>query len=379
MSNVFIDTFELTYKTDFDTMKKMTENFKKYKTHKNNVEYVCVEFAAMGFIIKSKKCSDKERRDRNKNYRISIIVDPNRVYIPHTNIKHICNTEDFDKMIDKMDMLFSFWFEDTGITLNDFTLTRIDITKDIHDIPEKIIREYIMIMRRMTLYSGYELNRQLEENTENFRPEDSFNAINVSRQVEFVVYNKHRAAIDQNYSDEDKEYYEDTMRVEARCTKGFIKKKTKHMSVSRALRHIFGRRYEYLNDIYNSVFLYYTDTCFVQNYWQNKIIKDKFQTKQKRVEKMHWLIIRMSSKQNYTLAEALENYKGSDDAKQNLLNYFDKAGISPIPIQRYDIPFMQSIDSILEFDEPNEADRKYSNYLKQKTRSKEVFFHEPVR
>ena len=94
---------------------------------------------------------------------------------------------------------------------------------------------------------------------------------------------------------------------------------------------------------------------------------------------MHWLIIRMSSKQNYTLAEALENYKGSDDAKQNLLNYFDKAGISPIPIQRYDIPFMQSIDSILEFDEPNEADRKYSNYLKQKTRSKEVFFHEPVR
>jgi hypothetical protein len=86
----------------------------------------------------------------------------------------------------------------------------------------------------------------------------------------------------------------------------------------------------------------------------------------------------MSSKMNYTLEEVLDSTDRSDDAKKNLLVYFKILGISPIPVQNKDIPFMQSIDSILEFDLPAEADKKYSRYLQRHTRGKEVFFHEQI-
>ena len=52
-------------------------------------------------------------------------------------------------------------------------------------------------MRTMTLGYGCKHNTELEENTEDFRIEDSFNVVNNSQGVEFVVYNKHRAAVDQ--------------------------------------------------------------------------------------------------------------------------------------------------------------------------------------
>ena len=106
-------------------------------------------------------------------------------------------------------------------------MTRIDITKDIKGIPENLIHEYILLMRRMRLYSGYSFNTNLEKNCTEFRKEDSVNIVSDSQGIEFVIYNKHRAAIDNNYDDEILGYYEDTMRMELRCNRKFIKKENK--------------------------------------------------------------------------------------------------------------------------------------------------------
>lgn len=377
MSDVFIDTFELTYKTDFDTMITMTRKFKMFKIDRKD-EYICTELAGMGFIIRSKKCSKFECNGTRNKYKVIIRVDPNRLQNGHTNTEHIYDLEEFSAKLSYLEKLISFWFQPKEINLNSFKLTRIDITKDIHGVPENIIQEYIKIMRRMQLYCGYELNRELEENTDNFRKEDSFNVVNSSKKIEFVVYNKHRATIDQKYPDADKDFYKDTIRIEARCSKKFIKKHTGKMHTSDVLMYIFKNRSKILKDIYDSVFMYYTKTCFMQNYWQDKLIKINYSTKSRKTEKMLWLTNLMSSKMNYTLEEVLDSTDRSDDAKKNLLVYFKILGISPIPVQNKDIPFMQSIDSILEFDLPTEADKKYSRYLQRHTRGKEVFFHEQI-
>ena len=48
-------------------------------------------------------------------------------------------------------------FRMPDLDINDFELTRIDITKDIHKVPETVIKEYIMLMR-MFVPDKFELN-----------------------------------------------------------------------------------------------------------------------------------------------------------------------------------------------------------------------------
>ena len=92
---------------------------------------------------------------------------------------------DLSAAIDNLNIMISNMFP--SLILNDFKLVRLDITRDIRLIPEPIIQEYILLMRTMTL--GYESKHNIEpeENTEDFRIEDSFNVINNSQGVEFVV------------------------------------------------------------------------------------------------------------------------------------------------------------------------------------------------
>lgn len=383
MSEVFIDTFELTYKTNFDTMRDITKKFTMIDSNKDKNVYKYTELANVGFIIITKKCSDNEVHEKGKSHKIIIRADPNRIISPKTNTKHICDIGSFMKMLKWLESSVLLWCtvnkmgKDTILaTLDDFELTRVDITRDIQGVPEHIIQEYILIMRRMELYSGFKLNKQLEEHTEDFRPEDSFNAINYSKGVEFVVYNKHRAAIDQKYPEQDIEHYADTIRVEARFQRRFINKHTKGLTASEALRKMFSERDKYMEEIYHSVFMQFTDVSFLQPYWQDKLISLKLKNREKKIEKMEWLTVVMSSKKRPGLGNVMDRLDVSDKAKQNLLDYFDDIGFAPVPIMNKEIPYLQSIDSILGFGVPTEMDRSYHRYLQKHTRSKEVFFHE---
>ena len=85
------------------------------------------------------------------------------------------------------------------------------------------MQQFILLIRRIPLGRGFFLNKELEEKCIGFRKEDSFNAVNDSKGIEFVLYNKYRAALDQNYPDIDRERYRNVLRMELRCSRKYIK------------------------------------------------------------------------------------------------------------------------------------------------------------
>jgi hypothetical protein len=158
---------------------------------------------------------------------LSLIFNPSRLIEYNTCINRIDNDADFIKAISDLEALIPVIFKDVLDTeLDDFDLYRINITKDIDGVPENIIEEYIMAMRRLPLYSGYSINKDLEKNCLNFRYKDSPNLVNDSKGIEFVIYKKHRASIDQKYPKEIQNHYCNTLRMELRYKRKFIRKKT---------------------------------------------------------------------------------------------------------------------------------------------------------
>lgn len=272
-------------------------------------------------------------------------------------------------MICNVDKLINHWFEDLHI--DDFKLTRFDITKDIQGIPEPVIQEYIMMMRRHFTPDIFELNTPLEENTQDFREYDSFNALKKDeeqkqKEVEFVVYNKHRAGIDQQLSSSELEYYSDTMRLEIRCLKKYFKERTKDFTTSRALMYLFKRREDIAQSVYKEVlksFEGFTNTSFIQYSWQKKFINCRTKKKVKKREKMLWLTKKLRKKSTPTVHEALSLYNKKERAKERLICYFEEIGFSPVPINNKNIPFMQSLRSILGFEEPSEHDKELYDIL----------------
>lgn len=333
----------------------------------------------MGVEIKNRRCSDNEACDGKGQYKLVLVVNPSRLVKTGvencfgTNRHELNGFSDFNNAICNLNRIIGNWFE--GFSIDDFKLSRIDITKDIQGIPENIIQEYIRIMRRMVMYNGFKLNSRLENNTVGFRCEDSFNALNESKGVEFVVYNKSRAALDQNYKADDIEFYRDTLRMELRCSRRFIRKNTKkEMTTSEILAFIYSKREKFMRGTFDSLFMYGTRACFLQKGRLKKAVSFIIKGKKRR-EKMLNLINVLSRSNKSVLSNALDRICSSDEAKSKLINYFEESGVSPLTISDTEIPFMQSISSMLEFEEVNENDSLYYGYMKKKSRVKKVFLH----
>ena len=188
MNIYFIDTLELTYSSDFDDIIKLTKNFKMVDPKKGagNKEFISTELSGMGIIIKTRRSSKAELYKNSNKYKLVLRINPNKFYKPYMKTEHISNIIEFCDMVERLDMQIQYCF--SGLTIDDFEITRVDLTKDIHGIPEDKITQYIRIMRQLYLTLGFHHNKKLEENTEDFDPDSSFNAVNDSKKVEFVMF-----------------------------------------------------------------------------------------------------------------------------------------------------------------------------------------------
>lgn len=377
MSGYFIDTFELTYKTSYDNMQNFLKKYAKRLVDKKHKIWEVRLPPQIGIHMITKKCSKWDKHDKGKNYKFVITVSTDNIPYKKDKTEHIYDFDGFMEVIRLMNEFIELRLP--GENINSLELTRIDITKDIQGIPEPMIQEYILMMRNIFSPCYFDFNKQLEENTKGFRKEDSFNALRswkTSSEVEFVVYNKHRAAVDKNMSDKELEFYKDTLRMEIRCFRRFYRERVKGLSTIDALKYIFIHKEDIARSIYDEVFIRYNDVCFMQDHWLKKMIVRKNSGKEKKCKKMLWLADRLSYKKHPPLFELLDEYSKDRKSQTRLLNYFSELGAAPFPIKNKDIPFMQSIESLLEFQPTTENDRKLFKYLKKKTRGKQVFLHE---
>ena len=197
------------YTEEFNKLKMSIRLFPENKGADNN-RWRSLDYEESGITIVIRKSSLNEKLflNRGKDYAIHILVNPSRLLVKITYINKIHTRGEIFYAIQSLEKLLLDIFSGSLSNLYEYKLTRIDITKDIKGIPENLIHEYILLMRRMSLHSGYCFNTDLEKYCAEFSREDSVNIVSDSQGMEFVIYNKHRAAIDNNYDDEILGYYE---------------------------------------------------------------------------------------------------------------------------------------------------------------------------
>ena len=241
-----------------------------------------------------------------------------------------------------------------------------------------MIQEYIKTIRRFSLNYGYALNTQLEENCPTFKSENSINIINKSRGIEFVLYNKDQATIDQKYPDEIQNYYTDTLRMELRCNRKFIKKKSKelkNLDVFNLLIYFYISMESIVKDIFYRFFSHGYDSCFLSDSRLKKEIKKKYDSKENKQNKMLKLVNCLHRHPDKRLDDALTKLFPSKKSQATIMNAFHKIQLSPIAIQSTDIPYMQSIESLLEFKNPSTNDIKNFDMIRFCSRGKDVFLN----
>lgn len=377
MNTYFIHTFELNYLLTFyeyDTLKRSLDRFYK------DGSYICTSHTNDGITIFFRKCNKNEIKRKGPCYpfKLTLVVNPSRLIEPGTYVNKIFNPDDFMYAIDILDEKIKSIFSElipeiSGI--DSFNLSRVDITKDILNVPENVIHEYIRIIRQLPLHYGYHINSQLEENCLSYNPDYSVNIVNDSNKTEFVLYNKHHATIDQGYPTEIQEYYKDVLRMELRCGRNFIKKETKDMEVSDALRYFYRNMHSVVPYIYDIIFTRGGSVCFLSYSWLKKMIKKSTGSKKKKREKMLNLAGSLHKNPNKDFDDILFRLFKSDKARTNITSYFTSICLSPIAISSPDILFMQSLDSLLEFKKLSKEEGFYFEFLRSKEKGKELFLH----
>lgn len=378
MSTYFIHTIELYRLITYSEYTSLNKDLRKFK---NNNEYRCLEYEKYGITVLFRKCTDNEKKKKGSLYpcKLIIIFNPSRLIENNTYINRIWNADVFVSSIGLFNEKLKFIFENilpdiSGI--DDFVLSRIDITKDISGIPENMIQEYIKTIRRFPLKYGYSLNTQLEENCPAFKYENSVNIINKSRRIEFVLYNKHQATIDQKYPDEIQAHYTDTLRMELRCGRKFIKKNIKNLDVFNSLIYFYINKESIVKNIFYKIFHCGYNSCLLSHYWLENVIKKKFDSKEKKKSKMLKLVNFLHRNPDKTLDEALNYLLPSKKSQATIMETFHKIHLSPIAIQSTDIPYMQSVESLLEFQNPSTNEIKYFDMIRIRSRRKDVFLHD---
>lgn len=385
MNNSFVHTVEFSKrmkKEEIDILKQKMQWFPEKNGYGELRTRKSVTYIEDGIQITYKACGEMERKRESKfPYRIDIKWNPSRTFRRNAYINTINSEQDMEKAIERLDEKIAEIFNDpelriTGI--NDLRLNRIDFTIDRRGIPVDIIRQVIDILWKMSRSRGFEENIKLLEHCRTFDRNSSYNIVNQSQDIEFVVYNKGKAAIDQKYPDQIQAYYRNTLRVELRCGRKFIRRHMKKgVSTKKGIRKLYADSEIFIRGVYSQLFKYSTHVSFTSLGVMEKILKKKFGKKidkSRRYEKMNTLIHKMARKNAKNLEIELSELLLTESQKRKIIEYFGEWNLSPIILDDK-IPFLQSLDSLLGFYYAGETEKGIKQFAERHTYGKEVFYY----
>lgn len=375
MNNYFIHTIELMKAIDTDKFIKLKKyNDFNFKMLYDLEHYINTMYCKEGLVIKIRKCGKNEIKTYKKPFLMTVVVNLSKLVYNGDPVNHIHSVGDFNWAIEKLfDMMDELDTEYQIGEIEEFTLNSIDIARDIHGIPENIIKEVNKMLYRLPMYDGYTHNTRLEKKCRDFKREDSFNAVNDSQGFEFVVYNKHKATIDNKYDSEFSEYYKDTIRIEMRCRKKYINLHFTDKNLKRTLKNAYNDMSFSVEAVYSRLFKFPTSLCHLKSKMLIKYLFDETGNKKARCRRMVTLLDELDKYPNEDLQKALDNVYPSEKRQRNIKNHYKLYGVSPITMRNRSIPFIQSIDSLLEFSLP--TDTEIELYEMSEAEYGNVFFH----
>lgn len=375
MSTFFIHTFELVTGITFDEFDSLKGNLKYWP---ENGYCNCTEYKAQGIILRFRKCTENESMTYGNIDLLSLDINPSRLLEENTYHNCIYTLADFRNALVHLDDLIHEIFDTYfgyPVALNDFTLKRVDLTRDIHGIKKHYLPQIFKLFRQMPMHAGFQPNFELQKNCKDFNPDYSLNIVNKNRAVEFVLYDKQQAALDQRYPNADQKYYENTLRMELRCQRGAVNhyQKTNDLGpCTDTLLMIYCDAQNIVEKLYRDIFMLSTGSCFLKMRGIRGMIDRYEGGKKKRAEKM------------ISLAKAIRKHPDctADDAGKSVLTekqyariigHYEELGISPIPLTEIQLGFLQSPDSLLGFAHISNSEYTIYRYA-SKHSDKEVGF-----
>lgn len=355
MCNTFVKNLKFTYKGDLNEIKDLTRKCKLKKTKKTNDEYKTLIYNSKGLKMKRTKLISSSNYN-NENYKLTLIVNPSRLLCENTNCNTITCESDFSEACRRLDDLIKQIMP--GMTINDFKLSRIDFAKDINNIPERLIREYINIMQKMSLNENFSINYKTNDYSK-----DSFNAID-NQGIEFAVYCKHDAEADLINSHDTVSTDQGTLSIELRCNRSLIRSTNKGLDTLDALHRMYETRDVILNEYYKRLFIYRTDLCYVSSNWQKKMINEQYNGRSGG-KKLMKIAKKMRDDEN-ELDWVLSEYYYTRQEKNDIMSEFGKMGFSPIPIVSDHYSFISSLDAVLGFCDDKQSKESEENPCYQK-------------
>ena len=332
MKFTYIKSLELTYRGDSEEIKDLTRRCKMMNV---GGVYTCLDHAEKGVIMKKMKCKNKYKGNR----KIVIMAYPIKLIDEDPSCERTISEIDFVEVYQRLDELIQQIMP--GLTVSDFKLNRMVIARKMLNIPKHIGREYIMIMRKMSLKDPFTINTKQKDCNSGLGCEDYFSAVD-DKGVEFAVYNERCETADRNYSEDA----ENMMRIELQCSKGLIHDLTKGLDTMKAVLLMSRSANKILNNFYARVFKYGTDLCYISRDRQKRLIKKKYNDKAVRKELLE--IIKEMRCSNVDLDMVLcEHYYNR--SKKDMMMEFTEMGFSPIPIRSDRFSFISPLDFVLGF------------------------------
>ncbi|MGN1087427.1 MAG: hypothetical protein ACI4Q5_10350, partial [Porcipelethomonas sp.] len=138
MNTYFIHTFELNYLLTFNEYDKLNRSLCRFY---EDGGYKCLSHTDDGITISFRKCTKNEikRKGYNFPFKLTLVINPSRLIEPGTYANKIFNPDDFLCSIgildEKIRSIFSELIPEISGT-DSFILRRVDITKDILNVPE---------------------------------------------------------------------------------------------------------------------------------------------------------------------------------------------------------------------------------------------------
>lgn len=386
-NRAFIHTLELSKRItreELDILNKAMGSFPLGKNSKETqYQWKSVKYCADGIQLLYKSCSEQEKKKQGYlPYRLNLIWNPSKSIRRGSHINVIHTEPEMEEAIRELERKIKEIFTIPGLDiyeLNDFKLSRIDFTIDRKGIPSQIMEQIINVLWKMSRAYGFHENEQLQEKCRNFKKNRSFNVVNQSQDIEFVIYNKGEAVKDQKYPEEIQEYFQDTLRMELRCGRKYIRTLSKKgWDTTRSIQKLYQDAERNIKNMYQRIFMYSTHVSFLSYNVMEKLLYMYFQDRRKcpkRLEKMLQVVRQMTLKSTKNLGEELDRLFPSIKQKNTVQNYFLKCNVSPIPLDNMN-PYLQSLDSLLGFYHVEEQERRLKRFAEKHTRGKEVFWYE---
>ncbi len=287
--------------------------------------HICTLYKKYGIRIKLEHNHSKDV----DTYFIRIVVNPRKLIDPESSYIGILPPE--ESSIEQLEKAFEKLFKKTVFEndINDYQLTRVDLCTNIRCDNKKLFRELIRVLRKLPTPPKYSREKYKHKNKKKANKYNKHYLRFHCGTHELIIYDKTYQMQDNNLVISYEEMPKGVLRFEVHCERAYLRdveKKSGEPSTVELLWQLMQESEERITGHFSRCF---PDTAFVQlEEIERRIKASSFRGNNRKA--MLELASRLQRLQS--VDKALKKMAEDGYATSDLLDKFEKLGISPVPL-----------------------------------------------